>query len=110
MEEADFLPCMAGVRRGGRGELNLSAKFEESVKRDRWDLGGNPDPNDRASRSPCTSRSFRTSRSNLTFPSLPLVRRPGRLGEKELMIMIVLHLTLMMTSTQVVRMSVTCSH
>ena len=27
--------------KGGRGKLNSSAKCEESVKRDRWDMGGN---------------------------------------------------------------------
>ena len=29
------LACVAGVQRGGRGELNSSAKCEESAKRDR---------------------------------------------------------------------------
>ena len=32
---------MVGVQRGGRGKLNSSVKCEESVKHDRWDLGGN---------------------------------------------------------------------
>ena len=34
-----FIACMAGIQRGGRGKLNLSAKHEESVKHNRWDLG-----------------------------------------------------------------------
>ena len=33
-----FIACMAGIQRGGRGKLNLSAKHEESVKRDHWYL------------------------------------------------------------------------
>ena len=36
------LACVAGVQRGGRGKLNASAKRNESVKRDRWDLVGIP--------------------------------------------------------------------
>ena len=52
------LACVAGVQRGGRGELNASAKRDESAKRDRWAL-------------------VIALRARIQLPpSLPFVRRP----------------------------------
>ena len=59
----DYLACVAGVQRGGRGEVKFEARSLGSGKRSL------PDPND------CASRSSRISGLNITSPSLPLVRR-----------------------------------
>ena len=48
LSACEILSCVAGVQRGGRGKsenscakCEESAKYEERVKRDRWDLVGN---------------------------------------------------------------------